>query len=277
MEKELVTQLNALAHANRLDLFRLLVRRYPAGVPAGEIATALDFKPNTASAYLATLKQADLIRQERQGTSLIYSANLDGVRGLFGGLLTGCCQNRPDICHSLASAPIAQPTPERPLKVLFLCTGNSARSILAEALLRREGAGKFQVFSAGTRPASKPSPVVLQLLQSKGYDTSELNSKQREVYAGPEAPKMDFIFTVCDHAANEECPTWPGQPMSAHWGLSDPLKAQGSEAERHLALLEAYATLKTRIKSFAALPFDTLDRISLQHQTDAIGGQIATN
>lgn len=277
MEQQLIAQLSALAHANRLDLFRLLVRRYPAGVPAGEISAALDFKPNTASAYLAALKQAGLIWQERQGTSLIYYANLDGVRGMFDGLLTGCCQNRPDICHSTTSDPFTVPTLEHPLKVLFLCTGNSARSILAEAILRREGAGKFRAFSAGTRPADSPNPAVMQLLQSKGYDTSELHSKQREIFSEDAAPQMDFIFTVCDHAANEECPTWPGQPMSAHWGLPDPLQVQGSEAERHLALLETYATLRTRIRSFAALPFDTLNRISLQHQTDAIGGQTATD
>ncbi|WP_420916473.1 ArsR family transcriptional regulator [Pseudophaeobacter leonis] len=251
------------------------MRRFPAKVAAGDISAALSHKPNTTSAYLSNLRQAGLISQSRQGNSLLYCADLDGLRGMFDMLLTGCCQNRPDICMPGPVARLAQPTSERPLKVLFICTGNAARSIMAESLLNRLGEGRFQAYSAGTHPGTGPntgpSPRVLSLLAEKGYDTSSLSSKTLATFSGPDAEKMDFIFTVCDHAANEECPAWPGQPMSAHWGMPDPLQVTGSEAVRSLALQQSYGLLKRRITAFAALPFDTLDRISLQHQSDAIG------
>ncbi|MGR3759354.1 arsenate reductase/protein-tyrosine-phosphatase family protein [Roseobacteraceae bacterium NS-SX3] len=271
MEIETSHQLAALAHPNRLALFRLLMRRYPNAVPAGEISTALRFKPNTASAYLAALTQAGLITQHRNGTSLQYAADLPGLQRLFGALLAGCCQNRPDICIQPSEETPVIPSVERPLNVLFICTGNSARSILAEAVLNKEGGGKFRAYSAGTRPSDGPHPQVIALLQSKGYDTGGLDSKLLDIFAAENAPRMDFIFTVCDHAANEECPAWPGQPMSAHWGLPDPVRAEGTEAEQKLAFQQAYGLLRNRIKAFTALPFETLDRMSLQHRVDGIG------
>ncbi|WP_291726923.1 helix-turn-helix domain-containing protein [Leisingera sp. F5] len=272
MELEITDKLSALAHPNRLALFRLLMRRYPDAVPAGEIASALDFKPNTASAYLSVLKQAGLISQQRTGTSLMYTADLPGLRGMFDDLLSGCCRNRPDICIPVTSEQKIMPTTERPFNVLFICTGNSARSLLAEAILNRSGGGKFRAYSAGTSPSSPgPRPEVISLLQAKGYDTSALRSKDLDEFSVADAPGMDFIFTVCDHAANEECPAWPGQPMSAHWGLADPVKATGTDAERRLAFQQAYGLLRNRIKAFTALPFGTLDRMSLQHQVDGIG------
>ncbi|UWQ34787.1 helix-turn-helix domain-containing protein [Leisingera sp. M527] len=271
MESTIADKLSALAHPNRLALFRLLMRRYPDAVPAGEIASALDFKPNTASAYLSVLKQAGLISQHRTGTSLMYTADLPGLRGLFDNLLTGCCQNRPDICSPFTNEERAMPTVEHPFNVLFICTGNSARSLLAEAILNQSGEGKFRAYSAGTNPSPGPRPEVASLLLAKGYDTSALHSKDLVEFSAPDAPSMDFIFTVCDHAANEECPAWPGQPMSAHWGMADPVKATGTDAERHLAFQQAYGLLRNRIKAFAALPFETLDRLSLQHQVDGIG------
>lgn len=271
MEIEITDKLGALAHPNRLALFRLLMRRYPDAVPAGEIASALEFKANTASAYLSVLKQAGLISQHRTGTSLMYAADLPGLRGMFDHLLSGCCRNRPDICSPASSEVMPVPTTERPLNVLFICTGNSARSLLAEAILNHEGGGRFRAYSAGTSPSPGPRPEVTALLQAKGHDTSELRSKDLGEFSAEDAPQMDFVFTVCDHAANEECPAWPGQPMSAHWGLADPVKATGTDAERRLAFQQAYGLLRNRIKAFAALPFDTLDRMSLQHRVDDIG------
>jgi len=271
MEIKISDKLGALAHPNRLALFRLLMRRYPDGVPAGEIASALGFKANTASAYLSVLKQAGLISQQRTGTSLMYTADLPGLRGMFDDLLSGCCQNRPDICFPATGEGKTMPTAEHPLNVLFICTGNSARSLLAEAILNHEGKGRFRAYSAGTRPSPGPRPEVTALLQAKGYDTAGLRSKDLDAFAAAGAPQMDFIFTVCDHAANEECPAWPGQPMSAHWGLADPVRANGTDAERRLAFQQAYGLLHNRIKTFAALPFETLDRMSLQHRVDDIG------
>lgn len=266
-----MAQLASLAHPNRLEVFRLLMRRYPDKVAAGEISTALSYKPNTTSAYLGNLRQAGLISQTREGTSLLYCANLDGLRGMFDMLLTGCCQNRPDICMPSPLTRLAQPTKERPLKVLFICTANAARSIMAESLLNTLGGGRFQAYSAGTHPGPAPAPAVLSLLSAKGHDTSALSSQTLAALSRPDAPRMDFVFTVCDHAANEECPVWPGHPLSAHWGMADPLQAKGSAAERALALQQTYGLLHRRITAFAALPFETLDRISLQHHSDAIG------
>lgn len=158
-----------------------------------------------------------------------------------------------------------------PLNVLFLCTGNSARSILAEAILNRLGAGKFRGYSAGSHPAGEVNPLALHLLRKARYDVSKLRSKSWDEFAAPGAPKLDFVFTVCDDAANETCPIWPGQPMSAHWGLPDPVKAQGTEAERNLAFADTTRMLTQRIDIFVNLPFDQLSKLSLQEQLDEIG------
>ena len=158
-----------------------------------------------------------------------------------------------------------------PLNVLFLCTGNSARSILAEAILNRLGAGKFRGYSAGSHPAGEVNPLALHLLRKASYDVSKLRSKSWDEFAAPGAPKLDFVFTVCDDAANETCPIWPGQPMSAHWGLPDPVKAQGTEAERNLAFADTMRMLTQRIDIFVNLPFDRLSKLSLQEQLDEIG------
>ena len=160
---------------------------------------------------------------------------------------------------------------KRPLNVLFLCTGNSARSILAEAILNRLGAGKFRGYSAGSQPAGEVNPLALHLLRKASYDVSKLRSKSWDEFAAPGAPKLDFVFTVCDDAANEICPIWPGQPMSAHWGLPDPVKAQGTEAERNLAFADTMRMLTQRIDIFVNLPLDRLTKLSLQEQLDEIG------
>ncbi len=159
----------------------------------------------------------------------------------------------------------------RPLNVLFLCTGNSARSILAEAILNHLGAGKFHGYSAGSHPTGQVNPLALNLLRKANYDTAKLRSKSWEEFAKPSAPKLDFVFTVCDDAANETCPIWPGQPMSAHWGLPDPAKAQGTEAERSLAFADTMRMLNQRIDIFVNLPLDRLSKLSLQEELDTIG------
>ncbi|MFV0475738.1 MAG: arsenate reductase ArsC [Pikeienuella sp.] len=158
-----------------------------------------------------------------------------------------------------------------PMNVLFLCTGNSARSILAEAIVNREGAGRFRGFSAGSNPKPEVHPFTLELLKGLGHDISGLRSKGWEEFALAGAPKLDFVFTVCDQAAAETCPVWPGQPMSAHWGLPDPAAATGNEAERRLAFSETYRMLRNRISIFMNLPIKTLDRMSLQRDLDGIG------
>jgi protein-tyrosine-phosphatase len=158
-----------------------------------------------------------------------------------------------------------------PFKVLFLCTANSARSIIAEAILNKIGAAKFRAFSAGSHPRGQINPHAVQLLQSLGYDVSAFRSKSWSEFADPGAPLLDFVFTVCDNAAGEVCPVWPGQPMTAHWGVPDPALATGSPAEVALAFKDAYRMLNQRIGIFAALPLRSLDQLSLQKKLRDIG------
>ena len=155
--------------------------------------------------------------------------------------------------------------------VLFLCTGNSARSIMAECAMNRWGQGRFHAYSAGSHPTGRVNPFALQLLQTLNYDTTALRSKSWEEFTAPGAPELDFVFTVCDSAAAESCPVWPGQPMSAHWGVEDPAAFAGSEEKTKQEFRRIYSYLENRIKIFSALPLASLDRMSLQTQLEQIG------
>ena len=161
--------------------------------------------------------------------------------------------------------------PARPFNVLFLCTGNSARSIIAEAITNREGRGRFKAWSAGSHPKGEVSPHAIRLLESLHCKTEALRSKSWDEFAKPGAPRLDFVFTVCDDAAAEVCPIWPGQPMTAHWGMPDPAAATGSPSEIALAFADAYRMLNNRISLFMNLPMASLDRLSLQRRLDEIG------
>ena len=161
--------------------------------------------------------------------------------------------------------------PDRVYNVLFLCTGNSARSIMAEAILNSLGKGRFQAYSAGSHPKGAVNPYTIELLQRLKYSTAGYRSKNWEEFAKPNAPKLDFVFTVCDNAASEVCPVWPGQPMSAHWGVPDPAAARGTPAEIALAFAEAYRQLERRISIFVNLPLPKIDRIALKSRLDEIG------
>jgi arsenate reductase len=162
-------------------------------------------------------------------------------------------------------------TAHRPYNVLFLCTGNSARSVMAEAILQRFAAGKFNAYSAGSMPKGEVHPETLALLRRLNYDVTGFRSKSWDVFAAPDAPKLDFVFTVCDNAAGEVCPAWPGQPMTAHWGVPDPAAATGTHVEIARAFANAYGALQNRIAIFVNLPFEGLDRLSLQTRLDNIG------
>ena len=155
--------------------------------------------------------------------------------------------------------------------VLFLCTGNSARSILAEALLNHKGAGQFTAYSAGSHPSGAPRPEALAQLSAAGISTEGLRSKSWDEFAAPGAPQMDFVFTVCDNAANEVCPLWPGQPITAHWGVPDPAAVQGTPAEIERAFRDAFTVLDRRISLFLSLPLATLEQLSLKRELDSIG------
>ncbi|MDF1791871.1 MAG: arsenate reductase ArsC [Thalassobaculaceae bacterium] len=160
---------------------------------------------------------------------------------------------------------------EKNYNVLFLCTGNSARSILAEAILKREGLGRFQAFSAGSHPKGQVHPFAIDLLRLQNHPVDGLRSKGWEEFAAPGAPDMHFVFTVCDDAAAETCPVWPGQPMTAHWGVPDPTAAVGTEAERRLAFFEAYRMLTNRISVFVNLPLHAIDKLTLQRRLTEMG------
>jgi arsenate reductase len=167
-----------------------------------------------------------------------------------------------------------QPNDGKPYNVLFLCTGNSARSIMAEALMNRLGAGKFRGYSAGSMPTGRVNPHTVALLQKLNYKTDQFRSKAWEEFSRdtiPDAPELNFVFTVCDNAAGEMCPIWPGQPMTAHWGIEDPAAVRGNDAEVGLAFAEAYRQLNNRISTFVNLPLASLDRLALQTRLDEIG------
>jgi len=155
--------------------------------------------------------------------------------------------------------------------VLFLCTGNSARSIMAEAFLNRAGRGRFFAYSAGSHPRGSVHPMAVELINKTGLPTAGLRSKSWEEFTRPESPALDFVFTVCDNAANEACPVWPGQPMTAHWGIPDPAAVEDSEEEQRRAFKMAFNQLQNRINLFTCLPFDKLDRLKLKHELDEIG------
>ena len=259
-----------------MAVFRLLMRFAPQGVRPTEIAEALGMKQNTLSHHLADLAASGLVQVTRVGRSLYYAVDLDTTEGLIGYLALDVGRARPDLLAPLLSAPkdtaqMDRTIPDTDFDVLFICSGNSARSIFAEALLRDLGKGKFQAFSAGTRPNTELNPFALEILKRNGHDISGLRSKHLSEFQQPGSIVMDFVFTVCDTAAAEECPPWPGQPITGHWGLPDPVKATGTDAEKALVFAQTYAALRRRIMTFVELPFESLSRMSLQSRVDAIG------
>ncbi len=264
-------RLAALGHPARLAVFRLLARRAPQGVPASEIAAALGVGASTLSAHLGQLVGAGLICRRRHGRSIHYMLDLGGAGDLVAYLLADCCRGRPDIAHGALPPEITPPMPATAFNVLFVCTRNSARSLFAEAILRRDGEGRFNAYSAGTHAYSEPNPRALAVLEANGYPTAGLYAKHVSTFEGADAPRFDFVFTVCDRSANEDCPPWPGQPISAHWGVPDPVAVEGTEAEKALAFNQAFRMLRQRIRAFIALPMASLGRISLQRHVDDIG------
>ncbi|MDH7798294.1 MULTISPECIES: arsenate reductase ArsC [unclassified Beijerinckia] len=166
---------------------------------------------------------------------------------------------------------------DRVFNVLFLCTGNSARSVLAESILRKEGLGRFKAYSAGSQPKGEVNPFAIKVLQALNYPTNDLRSKNWDEFAQPDAPVMDFVFTVCDNAAGEACPVWPGQPMTAHWGIEDPAAAEGTDIEKEAAFVAAARYMKNRILAFANLPLASLDNLTTAARLREIGHQDGTS
>ncbi len=257
----------SLGHPGRLAVFRLLMRFAPQGARPTEMAEALELKPNTLSHHLSDLTACGLVRVTRQGRSLFYAVDLSVTSSLVSYLALDVGRARPDLIPSVQDVAM----PDQCFNVLFICSGNSARSIFAEALLRDLGQGRFHAFSAGTRPGIALNPFVLEVLARNGHAVDDLRAKHISEFQQADSPVMDFVFTVCDTSAAEDCPPWHGQPITGHWGLPDPVKATGTQAERALAFARIYAALRRRIAAFVELPLAELSRLTLQARVDAIG------
>ena len=259
--------LTALGHEGRLSVFRLMMRRFPDGVRPTEIAEALSLKPNTLSVYLSSLEQCGLVKSQREGRAIYYRAAIGQMNDFVEYLVADCCRGRPELCTpnnatgtSLFSRMDDHMTTD-PYNVLFICTGNSARSIFAEALLQTHGGEKFRAYSAGTKPFSTLNPFAVEMLDRNGHDIGGLEAKNISVFQGDDAPQMDFVFTVCDSAANEECPPWEGQPLTAHWGLPDPVKVEGTDAEKSLAFANTYTMMRRQLEAIGVLMYMSTFRL----------------
>ncbi len=271
---EAVALLAALAQPTRLEIFRLLMRYRPHGLAAGDIGRLLAVAHNTLSAHLGALEQVGLLASRREGRHIIFAAQPGPADALLTFLTDACCTQGPAACPPGATAIPARREPvasERPLRVLVVCTGNSARSIMAEAILNREGLGRIEAFSAGSRPQEAPHPAALGLLADLGYDVSAMRSKSWDEFLGPEAPPLDLVITVCDGAAEAPCPVFPGAPLRAHWGLDDPAVAAGPAAAQRAAFLLSYRHLTARVTAFVNLPFEQMAAEELAPVVAAIG------
>ncbi len=266
----------ALAQDTRLDLMRLLLAEGGSGLPAGEIAMRLGVPSSTLSFHLAALERAGLTQSTRQGRQIVHAARINGVRRLLTFLTETCCGGRPELCGDLAR--LFPPLPEEDkgmtpaFNVLFLCTHNSARSIMAEAILQKIGGSRFHAYSAGSDPIKAPLRDVIERLKALGHDVSSLRSKSWNEFTGPNAPRMDFVIALCDILHGQTCPDFGEVAMTGAWPLPDPAKFKGSPTERAILLNELYASLRRRIEIFTALPFASLDRMAIKARLDEIGG-----
>jgi arsenate reductase len=281
-ETQVVAALSALAQNSRLQIFRALVVAGPQGLTPGVLCERLGLGSTALSFHLKELVHAGLVDVERQGRHLIYRTQTTAMNQLLNYLTDNCCAGESclDVQQTKIPTAVSRSIPHQELfmsqtvfNVLFLCTHNSARSIIAEAILNHQGAGRFKAYSAGSMPAGAISPQAIELLQRNHFSIEHLRSKSWDEFAKPNAPKMDFVLTVCDKAKAEVCPVWPGQPISAHWGVEDPVAAEGDEAAIVKAHADAFMVLSRRIALFANLPIDKLNRLALQNELNHIGQQ----
>jgi arsenate reductase len=272
-EASAIEGFGSLAQATRLAAVRHLLAVHPQSLPAGEIARLCEVPHNTMSTHLGILSRAGLISVEKDGRSMNYRADVDGFRGLLEFLSRDCCNGRPELCGDAFDLPSEATgkfmTPA--FNVLFLCTQNSARSIIAEALLEKVGHGRFRAYSAGSEPAREPVPEVIDRLKALGHDVSRLHSKSWDEFKGPQAPRMDFIIALCDAPNGQFCPDLGAQFVTGAWPLPDPAQFTGSSTERTTLLNELYAMIRRRIEIFTSLPFDSLDRMAIKARLDEIG------
>lgn len=269
----------ALSQETRLAVLRLLISAGPTGLPAGEIVDQVGMPASTISFHLSALERAGLTQSTRQSRQIIHAARISALRELIVFLTEACCSGRPELCGDIACLlPIEQeegPPMTPAFNVLFLCTKNSARSIMAEAILEKVGQGRFRAYSAGSDPVHHPMPEVLEALRRLGHDVSELHSKSWDRFTSPDAPRMDFVIALCDTLRGQKCPDLGDTAVTAAWPLPDPAKFTGDTTDRAFLLNELYASLKRRLEIFASLPFPSLDRIALKARLDELGGGTA--
>ena len=273
---EAATAFAALSQATRLDLMRLLIAEGANGLPAGDLGLRLNLPPSTLSFHLSALERAGLTQSTRQGRHIIHAARFAGLRQLLTFLTETCCGGRPELCGDLAR--LLPPLPEKDqgmtpaFNVLFLCTHNAARSIMAEAILRQIAGTRFRAYSAGSDPSAEPNPEVIAKLRAFGHDTAGLRSKSWHEFTGPNAPRMDFVIALCDTLDGQSCPDFSEFAVTAAWPLPDPAKFTGNLTERATMLNELYASLRRRLEIFTALPFASLDRLAMKARLDEIAG-----
>jgi arsenate reductase len=287
MEKNNATSIfESLASSIRLDVFRLLVKKGQDGMVAGEIATTLNVPPTNLSFHLKALTQTCLLMVAQEGRFQRYRANIPLMLDLIAYLTEECCAEHPEQCVEMREASMCFETVFPPknlishninevymqdkiFTVLFLCTGNSARSIMAEAILNHLGKGRFQAYSAGSTPTGVVNPLSLKQLKKEGIALENARSKSWHEFAQPESPKLDFVITVCDNAAGEVCPVWAGQPITAHWGVFDPAAVE--EEQKNIAFAQAFAILHRRISLFSSLNLSSLNDLALKQSVREIG------
>jgi ArsR family transcriptional regulator, arsenate/arsenite/antimonite-responsive transcriptional repressor / arsenate reductase (thioredoxin) len=257
---------SALSQATRVRLIHLLAAE-GAGLPAGSLAARLAVPASTLSFHLAALEQAGLLRASRRGRQVIYAVDPAGVRDVLRAVGEACCAGRPDLLPAAGEPP---PAMTAAFNVLFLCTHNSARSLMAEAILERVGKGRFNAYSAGSEPLS-PLTEVTDKLAAFGHDVSRLRSKSWAEFMRPDAPRLDFVIALCDTPQGQECPDFGARAVTGAWPLPDPRKFVGSVAERAVLLNELYAAIRRRLDIFCNLPFPTLDRVAVKLRLDRIG------
>lgn len=269
--------LGSLAQPTRLTAFRHLLLVHPESVPAGEIARQCEVPHNTMSTHLTILQRAGLVTVEREGRAMNYRADIKGFRGLIRFLASDCCNGRSELCGDLArllpeEVPDMKETTMSPaFNVLFICTHNSARSIMAEALLQKLGKGGFNAYSAGSDPSKKPLPEVIDRLSKLGHDVTNLRCKSWNEFTGPNAPRMDFVIALCDTPQGQVCPDLGEKFVNVAWPLPDPMSFTGSDKERTALLNELYGMIRRRIEIFTNLPFVSLDKMALKARLDEIG------
>ena len=271
-QQNAVAALAALAHDSRLSIFRLLVKCGPTGMPAGDIARVVGIGATALSFHLTELTRANLIRSWREGRYVRYSVEMDGMRALLAFLTADCCNGHPELCATVAWEDVMKS--DEPYAVLFLCTHNSARSVIAECLMNSLGQSAFNAYSAGSEPRGEVNPFAIKILKNHGHKTTGLRSKSWDEFTGDTPTDIDFVFTLCDEAAAETCPVWPGNPTTEHWGMPDPSAAAGTDSNKLAAFANTYSLLHHHISKFVKLAKQDLDAKSMRRQVKELSEDV---